>query len=123
MSPYSCTFTATFANSHSSAGFYVSSNDGGLEEAMNYAIGKGIGPVVIDSTSQITNAMLTAALPYPQVQLVDYRGPNAQYWNPQPSTLTALATPATRVGTAATGCTGSNTVCDGTAVGTWTNNL
>jgi hypothetical protein len=112
VSPYNCSFTATFSNTHLNPGFSVSSNDGGLEEAMNYAIAKGIGPVVIDSTSGITNTQLTAALPYPQVQLVDYRGPNVQFWNPQPSTLTALATPATRVGTAAQGCTGSNTVCD-----------
>ncbi len=121
VSPYNCTFTATFANSHPNPGFYVSSNDGGLEEAMNYALGKGIGPVVIESTSGITNAQLVAALPYPQVQLVDYRGPSLQYWNPQPSALTALATPAVRVGTASQPCTGSNTVCDGTAVGTWSN--
>ena len=32
-----------------------------------------------------------------------------------------LATPAPRVGTASAACTGSNTVCDGTTVGTWSN--
>ena len=48
VSPYNCTFTATFANSHTNPGFSVSSNDGGLEEAMNYAMAKGIGPVVIE---------------------------------------------------------------------------
>jgi len=106
VSPYNCTFTATFANTHSNPGFSVSSNDGGLEEAMNYAMAKGIGDVVIESTSQITNAQLTAALVYPGVQLVDLRAPagpgatatswsGVQYWNPQPSGLTALAQPTT----------------------------
>jgi hypothetical protein len=97
---YNCTFTATFANSHSNPGFSVSSNDGGLEEAINYAIAKGIGPVVIDSTSGITNTQLGAALVYPQVQLVDYRGPNVQFWNPQPSTQSVIAAPTVRAAVA-----------------------
>jgi hypothetical protein len=95
VSPYNCSFTATFANSHLNPGFYVSSNDGGLEEAMNYAIAKGIGDVVIESTSGITNAQITAALPYSTVQIVDLRGPSVQYWNPTQSATTALAAPAT----------------------------
>lgn len=122
VSPYNCTFTATFANSHANAGFSVSSNDGGLEEAMNYALAKGIGDVVIESTSQITNAQITAALVYPAVQIVDLRAPagpgatatswsGVQYWNPQPSGLTALAQPTTLVGSASN-CTGTHTFCD-----------
>lgn len=126
ISPVTCTFTATFVNSHLNAGFGVSSADGGLEEAINFALAKGIGPVVIDPTAGITNTMLTAALVYPGVQIEDLRGPSIQYWNPQPSTQSVIAAPAVRVasatvGTAAGGCQSTTTVCDGVAVGTWTN--
>jgi hypothetical protein len=95
VSPYNCTFTATFANTHLNAGFSVSSNDGGLEEAINYAIAKGISTVTVDSTSAITNAQLAAAQVYPIVQIEDLRSPQLQYWNPEPLASTILATPAT----------------------------
>jgi hypothetical protein len=117
VSAYNCTFTATFANSHLNPGFSVSSNDGGLEAAINYAIAKGIGDVVIDSTSGITNAQLTAAQVYPTVQIVDLRAPYLQYWNPQPTgaATTSTGAPATR--TAVATCPTpllATTVCDST---------
>ncbi len=125
ISPYNCSFTATFANSHLNPGFGVSAGDGGLEAAINYAIAKGIGVVTVEQSSYITNAMLTAALVYPTVQIEDLRATQLQYWNPQPSTLSVISAPVPRVASAsggtATGCTGTTTVCDGTAVGTWTN--
>ena len=112
VSPYNCTFTATFANSHSNPGFGVSAADGGLEAAINYAIAKGIGPVVMESTSQITNTELSTAQVYPTVQLVDYRGPFVQYWNPEPTGAATTSTGAPAVRVAGSTCTGSNTVCD-----------
>ena len=83
ISPYSCSFTATFANAHANAGFEISSGDSGIEEAINYAIGHGISVVALDPSSNATNTQLTAALVYPQVTIEDLRGPQVQYWNPQ----------------------------------------
>jgi hypothetical protein len=99
VSPYNCTFTATFANTHSNPGFGVSAEDNGLEAAINYAIAKGIGVVTIDSTSQITNAMLTAAQVYPTVHIEDLRSGYLQYCNPQPTSAATSSTgaPAVRV--------------------------
>lgn len=134
VSPYNCSFTATFANSHLNPGFSVSSNDGGLEVAMNYAIAKGIGSVVIDSTSGITNTQIAAALVYPMVQLVDFRAPalpgasitdlaGVNYWNPQPSTLSTIAAPTVRAAVAT--CPSpilATTVCNNASTGgTWPN--
>ena len=119
VNPYSCTFTATFANAHQ-AGFNISSNDGGVYEAASYAQSKGFGTVLVDSTANMTVAQIAALTPL-NVTLEDVTGPQTEYFNVQPTTLTAVTVPIPRVGTAATGCTGSNTVCDGTAVGTWTN--
>lgn len=113
VSPYNCTFTATFANSHLNPGFGVSAGDNGLEAAINYALAKGYGVVTVEQSSAITNTMLTAAQVYPTVQIEDLRSGQLQYWNPQPSALTALATPATRVGSA-TNCLTTHTVCDTT---------
>ena len=119
VNPYACTFTATFANAHQ-AGFNISSNDGGVYEAASYAQSKGFGTVLVDSTANMTVAQIAALTPL-NVTLEDVTGPQTEYFNVQPTTLTAVTVPIPRVGTAATGCTGSNTVCDGTAVGTWTN--
>jgi hypothetical protein len=117
ISPYSCSFTATFANSHLNAGFSISAEDNGLEAAINYALAKGIGTVTIEQSSYITNTMLSTAQVYPQIQIEDLRSTSANsgngllYWNPQPSTLTALTVPIPRVGSTSN-CTGTNTVCD-----------
>lgn len=96
ISPYNCTFTATFANAHTTPGFYVSSGDAGLEEAINYAAGlPASGIVSLTSDSGITNTMITAAVPYQTVTLEDLRTPQLQYWNMTPSTTTTVAAPAT----------------------------
>jgi hypothetical protein len=119
ISAYNCTFTATFANSHVNPGFSVSAADNGLEAAINYALAKGIGTVTIEQSSFITNTMLSTAQVYPQIQIEDLRstannsGNGLLYWNPQPTSAltTSTGAPAVRVGSAS-GCTGSNTVCD-----------
>lgn len=109
---FACAFTATFVNAHS-AGVRIQSADGGLGEAIATLRPQG-GTVVITPGSGITAAMVTAALPYPSPTIVDVSGPQIQYWNAQPTTLSALATPATRSATA-----GATQVISGTAVGTW----
>lgn len=119
ISPYNCSFTATFANSHVNPGFSISAADNGLEAGINYALAKGIGTVTIEQSSYITNTMLSTAQVYPQVQIEDLRATSANstnglvYWNPQPTSAltTSSGAPTTRVGSA-TACTGSNTVCD-----------
>jgi len=116
---YSCSFTATFTYAHSQ-GVRIVSADSGLAEALAVLNPAG-GVVALTQGAVITASNLASVLPYPNVSIVDLRGPIFQWYTAQPTTLTALATPAARVGTASTGCTGSNTVCDGTAVGTWTN--
>jgi hypothetical protein len=95
ISPYNCTFTATFANSHVNPGFGVSPGDGGLGAAVNSALTKGIGVVTVDQSSQITNANLSANLVYQNVQIEDLRSGQLQYWNPAPLASTVLATPTT----------------------------
>jgi len=114
VNPYNCTFTATFANAHSS-GFSVTSNDGGLLEAMTFASMRSIGAVIVDSTSAITSAQIAAVTPIANITVEQLNVAPEQSWNVQPSTLTALATPATRSATA-----GNTQVISGTATGTWT---
>jgi len=116
---YTCAFTATFTYAHSQ-GVRIVSADSGLGEALAVLNPAG-GTVALTQGAIINATNMASVLPYPNVAIVDLRGPQLQYWTAQPTTLTALATPAPRVGTASTGCTGTNTVCDGTAVGTWTN--
>jgi hypothetical protein len=113
ISPFNCSFTATFSNSHVNPGFSISAADNGLEAAINYAISKGFGVVTIEQSSYITNTMLSTAQVYPTVQIEDLRAGALQYWNPQPTSAltTSTGAPAVRVGSAS-GCTGSNTVCD-----------
>ena len=115
VNPYSCTFTATFANAHQ-AGFTVSTNDGGLFEAMNYAASKGIGEVDIDQTSQITDAQIIATTVLPTVQIVNLEAGHQPYWNPEPAAVTVLAAPA--VLTAQAACDATHTFCsDATVAG------
>ena len=114
-----CNVTASFSYVHGNNS-PVSSNDSGLQEAINDACKYG-GLIILDGSSGVTSAQLVAATGCSNVGIKDNRAGGPQYWTLQPSTLTALATPTPRVGTASAACTGSNTVCDGTAVGTWTN--
>lgn len=116
VSQYNCTFTATFANSHLNAGFTVSSGDGGLAEAQNFAFSKGMGVATVDSTSGITDAMLKANVVLPTVQIEDLRAPQLQYWNPVALVTTILATPTTLTAQAA--CDATHTFCsDATVAG------
>lgn len=89
-----CSFTATFANTHS-AGVSLTSGDGGLAEAMNDALSLGVGQVTIDTAAQVSVSSLTSAVVYPNLQIVDKRSPQLQYWNPLASTATFLAAPTT----------------------------
>jgi hypothetical protein len=115
-----CTLTGSFTFLHG-LGATVMSATGGVAEANQDAYNQGGGTVVIPpgfslNTSctgcytSLANAM--ANLPVePNVQFEDTRSNNIRYWTPQPSTLSALATPTTRVGSTAN-CTGTHTVCD-----------
>lgn len=109
---FACAFSATFASAHS-AGVRIVSADGGLGQALAAIAPQG-GTLILSPGSGVTAAGITAALPYPSVTLEDVRLPQVQFWNPQPTTLSALATPATRSATA-----GNTQVISGTAVGTW----
>ncbi len=111
----SCSFTASFTYQHGT-GDRVASGTVGLQEALNYAFGKGGGEAVVDyfyTALGGTNALITAATPYAKVSIKDERLGPPQYWVPQaaattilplPTTLTALtavpsATPAGSYGT------------------------
>ena len=115
----SCSFTATFQNAHGT-GDIVQTSTYGLQEAVNYmALGgtSGGGQVNIDKNwgrAGGTNATITGAAPLAAVQLADYRSSgSAEYWSMQPSTLTALAVPAT--------LTAASVVFTATPTGTWAN--
>lgn len=90
------TITASFSNTH---GQSETAGDGtfGLQTAINYAQQMGGGIVTVDSVwSQMggTNAMLTAAVPFSNVSIADYRANSPQFWNVQTG-ATTLAAPAT----------------------------
>lgn len=117
----SCTITATFTYAHG-AGDAVTSGTNGLQEAINDAAGwngstinSTGGEVVVDKTWLGTNAMLSAASPFWNVSVLDYRTGLA-YWTPQPTTIAALATPATRSASA-----GTTQVIDSATAGTFAN--
>lgn len=113
INPNSCSFTATFANAHS-AGVSIVSNDGGLAEAINDVAPVG-GVVTLDSNFNPSGtAVASTTAVYTNVFLEDIRGSVPVWYRIQPSTLTALATPATRSATA-----GTTQVVSGTATGTW----
>ena len=124
--PYSCSFTATFTYAHYS-GVFIVSGDSGLEEAINDALvtgggggAAGAGPVVLDSNWGGTTSTLTSALVYPKVQIVDYRQPGVQYWNPTQAVSTLFAAPTTLTATTVGfGINGANTT-GGTYTGTST---
>lgn len=108
-----CTFTATFANTHG-RGEQITSATFGLQEAINIQNALGGGQVAIDLSWQLaggTAAIITAAAPFSNVVIEDNRATPATYWSMQPTTLTLLAAPTTLTAT---------TVASGTATGTWT---
>lgn len=110
-----CIVTATFSFAHG-AGTPVVSGSGGLDEAMNVAHSNGGGLVLVDSSTQITEATIAASTAlYNNTQIEALFGSSVpRYYNLQPSVLTDLATPATRSATA-----GSTQVISGTATGTF----
>jgi hypothetical protein len=123
VNPINCGFTATFANAHS-ANVQLGSGDNGLMEALNDAYARGESMVTASGDSGLTIANITGQAPngLPGWMTIEYfrgQASTPMYFTIQPSTLTALTTPAVRVATAT--CGGTTTVCDGTAVGTWTN--
>jgi hypothetical protein len=117
--PGTCTITATFSNAHG-GGEPIISGSLGLQEALDDASQGGScaspqgGTVVVDSYwAQLggSNTTLAAATPLPCVAILNQMSGSDRYWSIQPTNTTALATPTTRVGSAS-GCTGTNTVCD-----------
>lgn len=114
---YACTITATFVNGHAT-GDPVSSGTFGLQEAINAAFASGGSPVSITNgwrNAGGTTAMILAASYFSNVDLVSNDGSSpAPLWAVQPTTLSVLATPATRSATA-----GATQVISGTALGTW----
>ena len=110
----SCTVTATFTNAHG-VGDLVASGTYGLQEAINYVRATGGGYVVLEAKWTAlggTNAMVAAATAYSSVEIDDNRpSAQAEYYTMQPTTLTALAVPAT--------LTGTTVVFTAAPVGTW----
>ncbi len=126
--------TASFNNLHgaSNNSRQVISGDGGLQEAINDAMngqgsggaqggGSAAGGVVTippDSAPYVTNAIIAAAVPYSNVEIVDKRS-GLQYWHSNQTASTVLAIPTTLTAQAA--CDSTHQFCsDSTVVGTWT---
>lgn len=112
-----CTLSLATSNAHTS--FHLRSGTCGLREALNDMGGQG-GEVIVDQkfyddgcTAATITGLAQSGL---QANQIVYDISNAQntFYTVQPSTLTALATPATRSATA-----GATQVISGTAVGTW----
>lgn len=94
INPFSCSFTATFANAHN-GGVTIISGDNGLAEAINDAHATG-GVVVVDPSSGITTAQMIASTAlYHNVSLEDVRLGSPQFWALTPATTTTLAAPTT----------------------------
>ncbi len=108
-----CFVTAAFTKAHV-GGDPVFSGTMGLQEAVNYANSTGGGLVDIDGRWAFnggTNAIIATVAPTPNVALEDNRTPPFKFWSAQPTTLTALATPAT--------LTATTVVFTAAPVGTW----
>lgn len=112
-----CTLTATVLNAHTGQ-YIVSSGTCGLREALNY-LGTSAGRVVLTAewfAQGCTAATVTGMTGVLMANQAIYDSVNNLWYTLQPSTLSALATPATRSAAA-----GATQVIDGTAVGTWAN--
>jgi hypothetical protein len=110
--------TGSFSFTHAASQFtgQVRSGSFGLQEAINDAAGAGTnglsfgsgGNVVIAPDWGGTDATITAAIVYPNVNIVDYRKGTPQSWLPQGG-ATTLAAPATLIAaTAGFGVNGAN---------------
>lgn len=94
INPFSCSFTATFANAHN-GGVTIISGDNGLAEAINDAHSTG-GVVVVSAASGITDAQLKATTAvFPNVGLADVRSGFLQPWVMQQTSASFLAAPTT----------------------------
>lgn len=115
VNPFSCSFTATFANAHN-GGVTITSGDNGLAEAINDAVATS-SPVLITAASGITNAQLSATTAvYSNVIMDDRRTGFPQPWTVTPATTTLLAAPTTLTAQAA--CDATHTFCsDATVAG------
>jgi hypothetical protein len=117
-----CNVTATFAAVHGT-GSVLSSNDSGLQEALNDAFLHGGGVVTIDGTSGVSTAQIAAASPYPSVYIENRSAGGPSYWTTQPSNVSVLNTPVVR--TASASCPATllaTTVCNNASTGgTWPN--
>lgn len=110
----SCTFTATFANTHG-RGEPVASASYGFQEAVNLANAAGGGSVIVDRNWAArggANSNITGATAYSNVVVEDTRS-GFQYWSMQPTTVSSLAVPTT--------LTGTTVVFAAAPVGTWAN--
>jgi hypothetical protein len=99
----SCSFTATFTYQHGT-GDRVTSGTIGLQEALNFAVAKGGGEVVVDYAYTAlggTNALITAATPFQKASIKDARFGPPQYWVPQAAATTILPLPTTLTSTTA----------------------
>jgi len=113
----SCLITASFTYTHGQ-GDRISSGTAGLQEAIDAANANGGGVVEVSYQWYAkggTVAILQAAAPFYNVSIRDDSAVPF-YWTAQPSTLTALATPATRTATA-----GATQVISSTVTGTFPN--
>lgn len=113
-----CTVTATFTYAHG-AGTPVISGSGGFDEAVNVAHANGGGLVLVDNNTSITGAIMNASTAlFPDVSIQAMIGGASagipSYFSIEPTTLSALATPAARSATA-----GNTQVISGTATGTF----
>jgi hypothetical protein len=92
------TFTGSFVNTHGQSAV-VADGTFGLQTAINYASQIGSGVVSVDTAWRQmggTNAMLTAAIPYHDISIMDTSFGVPQFWNAQGG-ATAIATPATLI--------------------------
>lgn len=114
--------TATFANTHGQSAV-VADGAYGAQTAVNLANRYGGGTVVVDSVwTQMggTNAILTAMIPYGNVQIADNRAGIAQSWQSAQQVATVLAAPTTLTATTVGfGINGANAT-GGTYTGTST---
>ena len=114
--------TAAWAAAHPGGTNDVASGTYGLQEAIDDAAGyanggtTGYGGIVVVDNPSITNAIISAALPFATVSIEDDRQGPPQFWNLAPANTTVLTTPTAL--TAAAACTASAQACsDPTVVG------
>lgn len=91
------TVIASFTNLHGQSAV-VRDGSYGLQTAINYAQLQGGGLVTIDPAwIQMggTDALVSSAIPFPNVSIADFGGPDVEYWNIEPAAATFLAAPTT----------------------------